>query len=423
MSAGLHSFELVMHKNCIRVSCFLPYTTGVMDIRMQRDEASAQEVFSYAQMSTLERNNGVGTLSRHLERERLERDSYTVDVRASDLQLEQPGPLHPCFSYRIWLYSVVIGSSLLIAAAFSLYMGNVFPAAMDYLRCTAGSSIPSAVVSFAIAKNRHVAVSDFQMVYVSSFAVTTTCLVWFGCKLAISPSAININFNLLLLIVLEVLTASTVILSARSAEDCCSHGKPMSDGPVVVTPASFPTRLLKACAVIEVIVGISAVFGGIIALNLGALLPEPYLSVTFFWILVACFPTAIASHVVAEYPSKSLVEMLIAISSVTSPLLFSATGFLSSSVINFIEIFLHEVTSVKTYDILLLVLMGLLLVQAVLTLATVIKCASYKSQLRMAGTEWGTLHKKHCEQQTSNGTLRDFDKEKAWKAVVVQMAQ
>ncbi|XP_042600186.1 membrane protein MLC1-like isoform X1 [Cyprinus carpio] len=400
-----------------------------MDIRMQRDEASAQEMFSYAQMSTLERNSGVGTLSRHLERERLEGDSYTVDVRASDLQLDQPGPLHPCFSYRVWLYSVVIGSSLLTAATFSLYMGNVFPGAMDYLRCTAGSSIPAAVVSFAIAKNRHVAISDFQMVYVSSFAVTTTCLVWFGCKLAISPSAINlllsvilkINFNLLLLIVLEVLTASTVILSARSADDCCSHAKPVSDGPVVVTPASFPTRLLKAYAVIEVIVGISAVFGGIIALNLGALLPEPYLSVTFFWILVACFPSAIASHVVAEYPSKNLVEMLIVISSVTSPLLFSASGFLSNSVINFIEIFLHEVPLAKqSYDILLLVLMGLLLVQAVLTLATIVKCASYKSQLR---TEWDTLHKKHSEQQMLNGTLRDFDREKAWKAVVVQMAK
>ncbi|XP_051513341.1 membrane protein MLC1 isoform X2 [Myxocyprinus asiaticus] len=300
-------------------------------------------------------------------------------------------------------------------------MGNVFPAAMDYLRCAAGSSIPAAVVSFTIAKNRQVAVSDFQMVYVSSFAVTTTCLVWFGCKLAISPSAININFNLLLLIVLEVLTASTVILSARSAEDCCSHGKPVYDGPVVVSPASFPTRLLKAYAVIEVIVGISAVFGGIIALNLGALLPEPYLSVTFFWILVACFPSAIASHVVAEYPSKSLVEMLIAVSSVTSPLLFSASGFLSSSVINFIKIFLHEVPLAKqSYDILQLVLMGLLLVQAVLTLATIVQCASYKSHLRKGATEWDT---RYCEQQTSNGTLNKFDKDKAWKAVVVQMAQ
>lgn len=77
--------------------------------RMQREEASSQEVFSYAQMSTLERNSGLGTLSRHVERERLERDSYTVDVRASDLQLDKPGPLHRCFSYRVWLYSVVIG--------------------------------------------------------------------------------------------------------------------------------------------------------------------------------------------------------------------------------------------------------------------------------------------------------------------------
>ncbi|XP_065134895.2 membrane protein MLC1 isoform X3 [Paramisgurnus dabryanus] len=413
-----------LHACSLHSILFIAPDSSVMDIRMQREEAPSQEVFSYAQMSTLERNSGVGTLSRHVDRERLERDSYTVDVRASDLQLDKPGPLHPCFSYRVWLYSVVIGSSLLIAAVFSLYMGNVFPSAMDYLRCAAGSSVPAAVVSFAIAKNTHIAVSDFQMVFVSSFAVTTTCLVWFGCKLAINPSAININFNLLLLIVLEVLTASAVILSARSAEDCCSHIKPVYSGPVVVTSVSFPTRLFKAYAVIEVIVGISTVFGGIIAINLGALLPEPYLSVTFFWILVACFPSAIASHVVAEYPSKSLVEMLIAISSVTSPLLFSASGFLSSSVINFIEIFLHDVPLTKlSYDILLLVLMGLLLVQAVLTLATIVQCASYKSQLHNEAPEWDTLQSpRHCE-QTSNGTLREFDKDKAWKAVVVQMAQ
>lgn len=35
----------------------------------------------------------------------------------------------------------------------------------------------------------------------------------------------QINFNLILMIVLEVLMASTVILSARSAEDCCCHRK------------------------------------------------------------------------------------------------------------------------------------------------------------------------------------------------------
>uniref|UniRef100_A0A3Q2VV32 Modulator of VRAC current 1 n=1 Tax=Haplochromis burtoni TaxID=8153 RepID=A0A3Q2VV32_HAPBU len=394
---------------------------------MQREELSAREEFTYTHMPTLERGNG--TLGRRGERDRSERDSYTVDVRASDLQLAQPEPLkHPCFSYRAWLYSVLIGGCLLITSGFSLYLGNVFPVAMDYLRCAAGSGIPAAIASFAIAKNRHV--SDFQVVYVSTFAVTTTCLVWFGCKLVLNPSAVNINFNLILMILLEVLMASTVILSARSAEDCCCHRKSGSyDRPVIIKPAVFPTRLLKAYSVIEVIVGISAVFGGIIALNMDALLPGPYLSVTFFWILVACFPSAIASHVVSEYPNKCLVEVLIAISSVTSPLLFSASGFLSCSVISFIEIFLHDVPTAKqSYDILLLILMVLLLVQAILTSATVVHCATYKSQLRMGAPECDDniqtqMH--YCEvcQVNTPISLQDFDKDRAWKAVVVQMAQ
>ncbi|TKS73197.1 Membrane protein MLC1 [Collichthys lucidus] len=346
---------------------------------MQCDELSARDEFTYSHMSTLER--GSGTLGRQSdrgterrpdrgERYRPERDSYTVDVRASDLQLAQPEPLkHPCFSYRAWLYSVLIGGSLLITSGFSLYLGNVFPVAMDYLRCAAGSGLPAAIASFAIAKNRHVAVSDFQVVYVSTFAVTTTCLVWFGCKLVLNPSAININFNLILMIVLEVLMASTVILSARSAEDCCCHRKPVTyDRPVVMTPAVFPTRLLRAYS----------------------------------------------------------VEVLIAISSVTSPLLFSASGFLSCSVISFIEIFLHDVPTAKqSYDILLLILMVLLLVQAILTSATVVHCASYKSQLRMGALECDdSMHTSHyCEQQAANETMQDFDKDRAWKAVVVQMAQ
>ncbi|XP_045061040.1 membrane protein MLC1-like [Coregonus clupeaformis] len=378
---------------------------------MQRDDLSGMEEFSYAQMPTLERGAGGGTVGRRgcVERDRPE--SYMVDMRASDLQLApSEKPMYPCLSHRTWLYSVLIGSSLLVTAGFSLYLGNVFPAAMDYLRCAAGSSIPAAAVSFAIAKNHHVAVmSDFQVVFVSTFAVMTTCLVWFGCKLVLSPSAVNINVNLILLILLEVLMASTVILSARSAENCCSHRKPVTyDGPVVLTPAVFPTRLLKAYSVIEVLVGISAVFGSIIALNMDALLPGPYLSVTFFWILVACFPSDIASHVVAEYPYKCLVEMLIAISSVTSPLLFSASGFLSCSVLSFIDIFLYEgPTTKQSYDILMLILMLLLLVQAVLTLATVVHCASYKNQLRMGTPEWDDslqlpalhleLHYKHIQ--------------------------
>ncbi|CAL8262927.1 unnamed protein product [Merluccius merluccius] len=422
---------------------------------MQRDELSARRdpEFTYTHMAVMERGSmergsggmgmgggggggGGGTLERRsaerarerpspergvvvVEQERPERDSYTVDVRASDLQLDEPrAPRHTCFSCRAWLYSVLIGGSLLIVSGFSLYLGNVFPVAMDYLRCAAGSGIPAAFASFAIAKNRHVAVADFQVVYVSTFAVTTTCLVWFGCKLVLSPSAVNINFNLVLMSLLEVLMACTVILSARSADDCCCHKKPARfDSALVFTPAVFPTRLLKAYSVIEVIVGISAVFGGIIALNMDALQPGPYLSVTFFWILVACFPSAIASHVVSEYPNKCLVEALIAISSVTSPLLFSASGFLSCSALSFVEIFLHDVPTAKqSYDILLLILMVLLLVQAVLTLATVGHCAVYKSQLRMGAPEWE-------ERQPSNGTLRDFDKDRAWKSVVVQMAQ
>ncbi|XP_062860830.1 membrane protein MLC1 isoform X2 [Trichomycterus rosablanca] len=317
---------------------------------MQRED-EAREEFSYTHIPTLERASMSGSLSRRMEREmeRAERDSYIVDVRASDLELDEAEPLHPCLSYRAWLYSILIGCSLLITAGFSIYLGNVFPDDMDYLRCAAGASIPAAVVSFAIAVKWRVAVSDFQMVYVSTFAVITTCLVWFGCKLVLSPSAVNINFNLILLTLLEGLMAGTVILSARSVEDCCSHSKPVYDGPVAVTHAVFPSRLLKAYSVIEVIVGISAVFGGIIALNMDALLPGPYLSVTFFWILIACFPSAIASHVVSEYPSKCLVETLIVISSVTSPLLFSASGYLSSSVLSFIEIFLHDVPIAKIF--------------------------------------------------------------------------
>lgn len=78
---------------------------------MQREDESAREEFSYTHIPTLERASGGGTLSRRLERERdrVERDSYIVDVRASDLELDQAETFHPCFSYRAWLYSILIG--------------------------------------------------------------------------------------------------------------------------------------------------------------------------------------------------------------------------------------------------------------------------------------------------------------------------
>lgn len=65
---------------------------------MQREEPPPREEFGYDRAPTLERAG-----------RRPERDSYTVDVRASDLQLPRIPALHPCLSYRAWLYSALIG--------------------------------------------------------------------------------------------------------------------------------------------------------------------------------------------------------------------------------------------------------------------------------------------------------------------------
>uniref|UniRef100_A0A8C5JIZ8 Modulator of VRAC current 1 n=1 Tax=Junco hyemalis TaxID=40217 RepID=A0A8C5JIZ8_JUNHY len=362
---------------------------------MTREEGYREE-FSYDRMPTLERG-------------KQENGNYIPDIKSSDLQLSKR--LHPCFSYKTWIFSLLMGTCLLITSGFSLYLGNIFPSEMDYLRCAAGSCIPSAVVSFAIARNKINVIPNFQILFVSTFAVTTTCLVWFGCKLVLNPSAININFNLILLILLEIFMATTVIISARSTEDCCTRKK---------------VGALKDC-VIEVIIGISSVFGGIIALNMDVLVSGPYLSVTFFWILVACFPSAIASHVAAEYPSKCLVEVLIAISSVTSPLLFTASAYLSFSIMQVVDIFKSYPPAVKqSYDVLLLLLMLMLLIQACLTIGTVIQCVNYKTKMKLQDSAWTPSQVKKQEYRTtevSNNTLKDFDKDKAWKAVVVQMAQ
>ncbi|NXC02916.1 MLC1 protein, partial [Orthonyx spaldingii] len=379
---------------------------------MTREEGYREE-FSYDRMPTLERG-------------KQENGNYIPDIKSSDLQLSKR--LHPCFSYKTWIFSLLMGTCLLITSGFSLYLGNIFPSEMDYLRCAAGSCIPSAVVSFAIARNKINVIPNFQILFVSTFAVTTTCLVWFGCKLVLNPSAININFNLILLILLEIFMATTVIISARSTEDCCTRKKNTAyDSAIVLSNVSFPARILKSYSVIEVIIGISSVFGGIIALNMDVLVSGPYLSVTFFWILVACFPSAIASHVAAEYPSKCLVEVLIAISSVTSPLLFTASAYLSFSIMQVVDIFKSYPPAVKqSYDVLLLLLMLMLLIQACLTIGTVIQCVNYKTKMKLQDSSWTPSQIKKQEYRTPevpNNTLKDFDKDKAWKAVVVQMAQ
>ncbi|XP_073184408.1 membrane protein MLC1 isoform X3 [Lepidochelys kempii] len=319
---------------------------------MTREEGYREE-FNYDRMPTLERG-------------KQENGNYVPDIKSSDLQISKR--FHPCFSYRTWIFSLLMGTCLLVTSGFSLYLGNVFPSEMDYLRCAAGSCIPSAVVSFAIARNKVNVIPNFQILFVSTFAVTTTCLIWFGCKLVLNPSAININFNLILLILLEIFMATTVIISARSNEDCCRRKKStVYDSTSVLNYVSFPTRILKSCSVIEVIIGISAVFGGIIALNMDVLVSGPYLSVTFFWILVA-----------------------------------------------------------QSYDILLLLLMLMLLTQAMLTIGTVIQCVSYKTKMKLHDSSWAMPQISKQEYKTmevSNNTIKDFDKDKAWKAVVVQMAQ
>ncbi|XP_063119707.1 membrane protein MLC1 isoform X3 [Rattus norvegicus] len=366
-------------------------TAGPQQSAMTR-EGQFREELGYDRMPTLERGRQ--------DAGRQDTGSYTPDTKPKDLQLTKRLP--PCFSYKTWVFSVLMGSCLLVTSGFSLYLGNVFPSEMDYLRCAAGSCIPSAIVSFAVGRRNVSAIPNFQILFVSTFAVTTTCLIWFGCKLILNPSAININFNLILLLLLELLMAATVIISARSSEEPCKKKK-----------------------VVEVIAGVSAVLGGVIALNVEEAVSGPHLSVTFFWILVACFPSAIASHVTAECPSKCLVEVLITISSLTSPLLFTASGYLSFSVMRIVEIFKDYPPDIKSYDVLLLLLLLLLLLQGGLNTGTAIQCVSFKVSARLQAASWDS---QSCPQERPAGEvvrspLKEFDKEKAWRAVVVQMAQ
>nr|XP_021543447.1 membrane protein MLC1-like [Neomonachus schauinslandi] len=231
-----------------------------------------------------------------------------------------------------------------------------------------------------------------------------------------------INFNLILLLLLELFMAATVIISARSSEMHCKQKGPMLDSTNILYEVAFPARVLKSYSVIEVIAGVSAVLGGVIALNVDDAVSGPHLSVTFFWILVACFPSAIASHVTAECPSKCLVEVLIAICSLTSPLLFTASGYLSFSIMRILELFKDYPPAIEqSYDVLPLLLMLELLLQASLNTGTVIQCVRFKLGASWDATQTGRQERPVGE--VSRSPLKEFDKEKAWRAVVVQMAQ
>ncbi|KAG5212832.1 hypothetical protein MG293_002307 [Ovis ammon polii] len=314
-----------------------------------------------------------------LERGRPDAVGYAPDTKPGDLQLSSRLP--PCFSRKTWVFSVLMGSCLLVTSGFSLYLGNVFPLEMDYLRCAAGSCIPSAIVSFAVSRRNVSAIPNFQILFVSTFAVTTTCLIWFGCKLVLNPSAVDINFNLILLLLLELFMAATVIISARSSEAHCKQKGSISESSSVLYEVTFPARVLKSYSVIEVVAGVSAILGGVIALNVDNAVSGPHFSATFSWILVACFPSAIASHVTAECPSRALVEVLIAVCSLAAPLLFTASGYLSFSIMRIMDVFKDYPPAFKqSYDALLLLLMLELLLQAGLNTATVVQCVRFKEK-------------------------------------------
>ncbi|XP_039719042.1 membrane protein MLC1 isoform X3 [Pteropus medius] len=354
---------------------------------MAREEQCREEL-GYGRMPTLERGGpDVG--------------GFSPDAKPGDLQLSSRLP--PCFSHKAWVFSVLTGTCLLVTSGFSLYLGNVFPSEMDYLRCAAGSCIPSAIVSFAVSRRNVNVIPNFQMLFVSTFAVTTTCLIWFGCKLVLNPSAIDINFNLILLLLLELFTAATVIVSARSGEASCRQKGSISDSSNILYEVTFPARVLKSYSVVEVIAGVSAVLGGVIALNLDDTLSGPHFSVTFFWILVA-------------------VEVLIAICSLTSPLLFTAVGYLTFSVTRLLEALeAYPPALQQSHDVLLLLLLLELLLQASLHTGTVIRCVGFKAGASRDATRAGPQERPAGE--VARSPLPEFDKEKAWRAVVVQMAQ
>ncbi|XP_053318407.1 membrane protein MLC1 isoform X1 [Spea bombifrons] len=361
-----------------------------------------------------------------LELRRQEDKTYHCDIKSSGIQLTSR--LHPCVMYKSWIFSLLMGSCLLATSGFSFYLGNIYPSEMDYLRCAAGSCVPSVVVNFAMLKNKGSLIAQYQVLFISTFSITTTCLIWFGCKLAINPTAININFNLILLVLIEILVATNVIIAARSDVDFCQANRGVTRGNAsFLKHVKFPARIIKCYSIVEVITGVCAVFGSIVALNNDALLHSPYLYVSIFWLLAASFPSAIASHVAAEYPNKCLVEVVITTCSITSPLLSTTAAYLSFSVVKIIGLVkTYPETVTLFHDILILVLMLILLVQALLTNLTVVQCIHYKSQNKISSSSWKVSNLDELDYRNydvSSNAVSEFDKDKSWKTVMVQMSQ
>lgn len=84
---------------------------------MTREEGYREE-FSYDRMPTLERG-------------KQENGNYIPDIKSSDLQLSKR--LHPCFSYRTWIFSLLMGVSTLNDTKFG-NVGNVSVPVSHHLR-------------------------------------------------------------------------------------------------------------------------------------------------------------------------------------------------------------------------------------------------------------------------------------------------
>lgn len=80
----------------------------------------------------------------------------TVVVRELVVELRDV-PACPCCHLNC---AAVLQSCLLVTSGFSLYLGNVFPSEMDYLRCAAGS--------VSIAPRSHLSIPRFEVVCSSS---------------------------------------------------------------------------------------------------------------------------------------------------------------------------------------------------------------------------------------------------------------
>nr|XP_032810343.1 membrane protein MLC1 isoform X1 [Petromyzon marinus] len=288
--------------------------------------------------------------------------------------------------------NIAIGVALWLVSGASVYTGCLGPEDVGYLRCAGAvvrtrvpreDCIPAATVHLYIGSRKTCLVSCFHLLAVSTFTMSTLCLLWYGCMLVARPSMLSINTNLLLLLLLEMLVVVHLLLVVRARQRCCPGAVSRSynlksqgaawDGHV------FPVRAVRLCATLEVVGGVFALFGGVMALTLQPWSAHSASLQACLWTLIAGFPAAVAGHVASEHPSMPLVEVLLALSGLTSPVTAAAAGYLCVSLPRSIALFTEPDSSMKVIDILMVAIMVALLINSALTLVTTFVCVNYKT--------------------------------------------